>query len=735
MTQQAKVHALETEYVRRANAAKIPKRSVVMTPDKLPEGGDQRTRRFTQKDILRRDVPLAIAQATTLDEEIAAFFAGAPPRTKEVALAFSGHTEWPAPTLESLGARKQITRERVRQLVTYHLRDLQTFRAEGVISTPYMDRAIAALDALGGVATLEAWHARAKNADPGVTVAALRSLTVFCDTYVLRDFEHHVVYSRALDRFCTALRYETLHDDGGALSQVAVTLRLHGRKALRRYGAVRLSRLAQHAPALSDEALAGVAVPGSVTIEQGFAVPKEIQAGVFKFRLGRAVRAMLAVTPDLTIADIARGLARMGQARIRLPLPVLHRVLSAWLSVTVERGRVRPKEPFDRRASLKPQMLDIVEAIEAAGGRFAPAQVKATLLELNHEPIWLWHVAYEPFFVRLRGGDLAIRGPHWALGEERSVRAERSGETDLVGVTPVSRMPTRRHFVLVRRPWPGDDETTLRLRVTPHLLGGAVMLPKAIRERTADAQGEWVGVDRDSAQWSLNLRHDLLWGFAPWLVQQGAELEGHVVLRFDVEARRIGMSYVTATAVAAIQETFEQQEREHVGQRQRLRRIADPDRRALLALLLAADASVWGVTDPQLGDVQESLMSDPDVSVPGALRSRALSVIGEHLRMYWATWPNSPREVSLPDPPPRRVLVEFVDYPLPEGAKSYVFAGALIGADRWRGTATLFERRLLETLEVADFIEARASFNAFVAKARMARGTLAWRIRPAEPDT
>lgn len=540
---------VERMYVQAANykkgmaakkAARAPQPALRLVP--TSEVAHRRGR--SQLDILRESVPEALAAAESLEAEMLALFQGAPLRTRELTLAYSGYSEWPAPTLEVLGAREGITRERVRQIVTKHIVSIRDLRAEGLVHTPYMDGAAEALTSLGGVASVEVWRSYLAQLGSITTDATLRALPALSETYARNDYEHRLVYSQALSRVCTSLRYETLHEQSGVVSDLVAELRAEGRRSLRRAGTVRLGRLARIAPDLPDRVIADLAIGQRARIVNGCVVPESLPDGVKLFKLGRAVQTMLAVTPDLTMLDIARGLARMGSRAIRLPMPVLSTVLAAWPDVLVQRGRVRPARPVDRADVLPRALNDIVDAIVEAGGRMSTARVKSVLLDRGHDVAWMFHIAYAPCFVRLAGTDMiSLRGQHWGFGEEVTA-AELSGDrtTAVVGTTPKTGRPSRRDWVLLP-PSIDDSPATLRYRVTPKLLSGAIMLPKRMRVLTAQTQGTWHGVAADGGEWPLSIRHELLWDLAPWLRAIGAEPGGQILLAFEVSRRQIRMEY------------------------------------------------------------------------------------------------------------------------------------------------------------------------------------------------
>src|SRR6266446_9397353 len=89
------------------------------------------------KNKLERSLAQELPASQSLDDEIHSLVALLNDRAKDLVLRRWGYIEWPIPTLESLGARNGVTRERVRQIVSDHNARLKDLAYEGKIALPF----------------------------------------------------------------------------------------------------------------------------------------------------------------------------------------------------------------------------------------------------------------------------------------------------------------------------------------------------------------------------------------------------------------------------------------------------------------------------------------------------------------------------------------------------------------------------------------------------------------------
>jgi hypothetical protein len=465
-------------------------------------------------------VRAALASAATLDAEIEALAAGAPDRARDVILRRLGYGDWPPPTLESLGAKYGVTRERVRQLGAARVRDLREVRP----ALPIAAWAIRILSSLGGVATDEAF--RAALADAGLVAgeAAVRALQTLSNIQLVEPIRYH---ERARCWF-DGLRWVELVASGMFDETLHRTLK-RARATLRRTGAVSALRLAD-VPPLAPAHVANLALGGRPwALHDGYVVWRETRPTV----VATATTRVLAAVGDVSLHALRRALRRTQPRPIRLPVAVIAEVLKTRPEFVVANGRVASRIPLDTAALLRQPRLTVIEAARQRDGYLTAQEILAVLSASGYDSSWAMALIQSPLFERIGRGRYAL-----------------VGRFDTVSPAPRS---YGRSLLPGRYASEGGD-VHLRYWVNAITRRGALRLPNRAAAAVANREGDWqlYTNSRDSAPvGTLSLRGGYVFDFAPWLRASGATDGDQIALVLEPETQRVVVSIVPASDAPA----------------------------------------------------------------------------------------------------------------------------------------------------------------------------------------
>lgn len=459
-----------------------------------------------------------LASSESVDDEIVALTSTLTDRARDLVLQRWGYAAWPPSTLESLGEKYGITRERVRQITTGH----NALIIGAGIVTPLLEQAAAILTAAGGVLSTSRLKASLSAARVNASDAALRTLPALSEAGVVSP----IYFSEKYDLWLDATRKQELLVDGDFDGAVA-TMQMRARRALRRVGAVAVTRLAGTPPL--DMADTGRLLWGdtSTTSISGYVIPHVQQDSV----MSRAVAEMLAVTPNLPLADIAAGLLHVVPRPIKLPIPVLATVLRHHPAFRLNNGGVSLVTPLTPSEALSPAEADIVSDMQAKGGVMTWNELRVSLVTHGHTLAWLHALHQRPFLQRAGRRFYVLRG--------QSVPPDAASLAD-------DGSPRPREWVLAHVQWQSDARCTVRYRVTPSTLRGVLLLPKKLAQRTPIQPEQWEAANNGSTIDALTVGAGMIWDLSSWMRSINAAVGDHIAITLDVGLRGVGLALVPA---------------------------------------------------------------------------------------------------------------------------------------------------------------------------------------------
>jgi AhpD family alkylhydroperoxidase len=460
----------------------------------------QRKSERTPLAKVARAVLHVLATANTLDEEVLALVAGLDGRASDWVLRRWGFREWPAPTLEALGAEGGVSRERARQIVAARESHLRQLHDQAEALTPLRlrvaEHAVAALTARGGMLSSAEFTSALEKDGVSASPSARRALLALAEAGLVTS----IAWDSASDLWLDAANQAVLRD--GSLARARQHFLTTGVRSVQRTGALSLTRILQAAPLPYDHAIALLFGDTPVTRVSGYLVPQTQRDS----RLARRARDMAAVSPGITVEDIRRGLRRLMPKPLRLPAPVIRAVLEGHPDFRLVGGAVYLVAPLPLEEILYPGDITLVRALRARAGVITFPDAKAVFAEAGISPGYFLRAAHSPWLIGIHGG-FALRG-------HPAVSAIAETNERLQPGLPRSR-------VFVKLLWADADTARIRYRVIPASLRGVLRLPNRIVARLEETKDP-----QDAAAWTVTTNPPLVAGPGPSLGADGASFTG-----------------------------------------------------------------------------------------------------------------------------------------------------------------------------------------------------------------
>lgn len=497
-------------------------------------------RREARKPTVRLGAAIgkALAAAGSVDAELEALVAGLDDRARDIVLRRWGYAEWPAPTLETLGERLGITRERTRQIEALHFGRLREIGP----ALPLASRAAALVAEAGDVLPHDAFRRRLAALGIGATEAGLRALPSLAEVGLVPAVTYH-----AASRLWLGPSYL---DNPAAVAELEAALNtvvVRSRRALRRLGVIPVGRLEGALPVPMETAVAAVLGDRVWRIHSGYVVPAPAEESA----LTRECRIMLAVTPRLGLDAIRQRLRRLVPRPIRLPINVIAEALRQHPEFTVARGAIALREPTDRASLFLPSELAIIAAMEARGDYLTLQEMHAVLTSAGFNTSWMLSLAQASWLTKLGPSAYGLIG--------RPVPA---------AVAATAREDGRRSYEQVLVAGRHVEEAGrfhLRYRLTPTTIRGALRLPNRLTRALEGIEGDWPALTgvlsleahpgaadagEETPSTTLSVRGGVLWDVSPWFEVAGAGVGEHVAVTVDVPGRRVLLARVDAEQAA-----------------------------------------------------------------------------------------------------------------------------------------------------------------------------------------
>jgi len=441
----------------------------------------------------------AVARATTLNDEIRGLIAGVDPRNAQALLARWGLTEWPPPTLEQIGARLGITRERVRQVVTG-----QELRLQGSgLKLPIASAIIGVLEAHGGALSTVQLLSAAAEAGIHADADSLRAMPPLSELQLLEPLQH----ADDVDLWLSPKGTSSWHAAGGLAETLAELLRQVGRD-LRATSCVEEDNLSRSAPFGSQHAiLARLGRRAELLQVSGHLIPLPIRAS----KLTRSAEKILAVARTIPFWDLYNGLRRRLGSRTP-PQDVVEAILGRHPSFAMKDGVARSSGRKVGRTILAPAERSAVDLVRRSGGVMLWTEFIDGMKAAGFSVATATIILKAPFMRSLTTGIYALRGSKIDSSALETKRRQRRAARSTSGTVLSAR-------------WVSADRFEVRYRLTRFSLAGVLPQPPKFKP----AAREWRGRLPDGRSVTIKIAHGFIWPLHQWLKQIRA-VEGDVLV-------------------------------------------------------------------------------------------------------------------------------------------------------------------------------------------------------------
>jgi hypothetical protein len=414
--------------------------------------------------------------------------------------------------------------------VALHETRLQELRdGEHSLRLRLADRAVAVLSARGGMLDTAALRSALEAEEVPASVPALRALVALGAASLIPS----VLWDAASDLWLDAANQTVLHD--GSLDRARRAFLTGARLALKRTGAVSLTRVANATPLPHDHAISLLFGPTSCTRVSGYLVP-DVQE---ESRLSRRALEMATVSPGIGIEDIRLGVRRIVPKPIRLSAPVVRAVLERHAAFRLDGGAVYAVEQLPLDQLLYPADVILIGALRERGGVMLFPEVKALLSSAGIRQGYFLRAAHVAWLVGLRGA-FGLRGHPGIAGLAETNERRTPG------------LPRSRVFVKLL--WSDNDSAAVRYRVIPASLRGVLRLPNRLVERLREPGPEWTVTATpplpDTGTVAVGTEVGTLWDLRPWLVAVSARRGQHIEVSVALTARRVTLRLIDAETAA-----------------------------------------------------------------------------------------------------------------------------------------------------------------------------------------
>jgi hypothetical protein len=441
-------------------------------------------------------------------------------RDRRIIVRRLGWEGGPAKTLEAIGQRYGITRERVRQICT-RVKDVQ--KADAFV--PVLDRVVAIVEA--------ATPGIADNVEKELLRADLTRRIFNLDT--LREI------SKGFGRK-PRFAIETLHGQRFVIPSTHGAL-LHGicdkaTASVRRWGVANIEDIAAATNASSSTVRQLLPLmPQFKWLDQPsgwFWIPD-----VPRNSLLTPIRKILAVSPNIDISELRAGVSRphrrKGFAPPRRVLLELCRQLS-WCRV--DGNRVSTRESQDPNQVLSDSERILFEVLKVHGPVLQRTEFEKLCLEagINRHSFWIF-LSYCPIITRYACGVYGLRGADIPAGLVERLIPKRP----------------RKWKVLVDYGWTKDRSLSVVYRISAGILSnGVISVPASLK---TFVHGKFTLVTADNAPaGTLVVKDNTAWGLGPLFRRRGGEVGDYLSLLFKL-SERVAVAQIGDASLAEQLET------------------------------------------------------------------------------------------------------------------------------------------------------------------------------------
>ncbi len=453
---------------------------------------------------LSAELLLSIASARTLDEEVQALCANLGARNRDLVLARLRYRSAEQFTFEELGERTGITRERVRQIVTRHLKKL----AESGLRLPIGSRVVREIDLAGGIASATVLVERLSVGEVLRDDLSVSPLSVLSKVGLIPKISWDPE-----TRVWIGVEGRSAWVETGQLSEALKRLKGKARAELRRVGAVKESALEELSPFSAGHAATLIAPRGS-SLDRvlGYLVPKPSPDS----SLVRQARKVLAVTAPLPIVQLHSGLLRNPRLDPVPPRDVVEFVLRQHSGFEVTAGRARLRGKPLQAEILSESEHALVELIEEHQGVILLQDMVDGMKRRGFSEPMASVLTRSPILTRVATAVYALRGrrvPNQLLSERRN---------EWLG---------SRSTNIITSGWEGPGRFIVTYRVSRFNLSGVFAFPSALSTQ----REEWRCSLPTGEVVPVTIRGNSFWGTYRQLRNAGVREGDYLVATFYPE--------------------------------------------------------------------------------------------------------------------------------------------------------------------------------------------------------
>ena len=472
--------------------------------EKLVEMGWGEERGRVTVPRLSSELIETIASAETLDEEVKALCAGLSDRNRSLVLARLRYRSDRQPTLDELGERIGVTRERVRQIVAGRMKVL----VESGLRLPIGSRVVREIDLAGGAISPAALATRLADERIVTDELSLCSLGELSDAGLIPKIRWipDLLAWIGVENYIAWVKTGQLDDMLDRLKTIA-------RKDLRRVGAVQESALEISSPVDPGRAAALVASRGSKferILGYLILVPPT------NATLVHQARKVLTVTSPMSIFELHSGLRRNPKLSPVPPRDVVEFILEQHPGFEVDRGRARLTVQLPRSEVLSKSERALVELLEESQDVLLLQDMVVGMKKRGFSEAMTSVLTRSPILTRVSTAVYALRG--------------RKVPSHLISARRKSRIDSRSTNV-VTSGWEGPQRFVVTYRLSRFNLNSVLSLPSAFSTKLE----QWRGRLPTGEEVAVTIRDQNFWGIYRWLRTAGAQEGDYLVATFYPE--------------------------------------------------------------------------------------------------------------------------------------------------------------------------------------------------------
>jgi hypothetical protein len=462
----------------------------------------------------------AIARAESHEEELVGLLYGLSDRNRLMITDLWTLNRDRPPTLEAIGTKYNLTRERVRQLLNKRVKLL----VDAGVSLPKGTQVVEVLEASGGASTTPRLLAECERKGLATTRKGLMSLPELSRIGLVPPIR----WDAGLKLWLTE-RGATLWSRQGALGSLAKEKARELRTELKRSGTVPVEMVTEVSPFGPQHAI-WLALERSVRTSSlaGYI----ILYPAIESTLSKSAAKILVVAGPLPLGDLCAGLRRAPRLRVP-PEEVVRAVLDSHPSFIIDQGRIALREWPTRESLLSPSELVALTSFEQGGGTLLWTEAEGALSRAGYSIAMVNVLLQGPLFVRRSAGLYSIRGVEVdpALLRRKRLALRRARARDVIDSH-----------------WESPDNLVARYKVTRFALQGVLACPKELET----VRKIWRTKYPDGRPGEVKIGKGFIWSLSKWFERVKVREGDVIIASFFLGEGLVGLDHVPANGCDVI---------------------------------------------------------------------------------------------------------------------------------------------------------------------------------------